>query len=155
MMRAPIHRCILKRERPPVSFRVWFCLDLSPCTSSMESPIPYRSSANYRVVAAAEAERQTATIDEYLTRLAESATRVWYTPVALAARGAALGVHVSLVQMCNDTLERLKLTPRPAEGDARPVRYVGFLDAPGMPTHFVRLELAPDADPAFVAASLP
>ena len=63
--------------------------------------------------------------------------------------------HVSLVQMCNDTLERLKLTPRPAEGDARPVRYVGFLDAPGMPTHFVRLELAPDADPAFVAASLP
>jgi len=35
------------------------------------------------------------------------------------------------------------------------VRYVGFLDAPGMPTHFVRLELAPDADPAFVAASLP
>ena len=84
-----------------------------------------------------------------------AATRVWYTPVALAARGAALGAHVSLVQMCNDTLERLKLTPRPAEGDARPVRYVGFLDAPGMPTHFVRLELAPDADPAFVAASLP
>ena len=62
---------------------------------------------------------------------------------------------VSLVQMCNDTLERLKLTPRPTEGDARPVRYVGFLDAPGMPTHFVRLELAPDANPAFVAASLP
>ena len=127
-----------------------------PATAAwLESPIPYRSSANYRVVAAAEAERQTATIDEYLTRLAESATRVWYTPVALAARGAALGAHVSLVQMCNDTLERLKLTPRPAEGDARPVRYVGFLDAPGMPTHFVRLELAPDADPAFVAASLP
>ena len=127
-----------------------------PATAAwLESPIPYRSSANYRVVAAAEAERQTATIDEYLTRLAESATRVWYTPVALAARGAALGAHVSLVQMCNDTLERLKLTPRPTEGDARPVRYVGFLDAPGMPTHFVRLELAPDADPAFVAASLP
>ena len=111
--------------------------------------------AAQKTTSAAEAERQTATIDEYLTRLAESATRVWYTPVALAARGAALGAHVSLVQMCNDTLERLKLTPRPAEGDARPVRYDGFLDAPGMPTHFVRLELAPDADPAFVAASLP
>ena len=43
-----------------------------------------------------------------------------------------------------------------ADGDARPVRYVGWLDAPGMPSHFVHLArhptLAPDVD---VAALLP
>ena len=63
---------------------------------------------------------------------------------------------VVVVQLRDDSLERLALTPRPADGDARPVRYVGWLAAPGMPSHFVPLArhptLAPDVD---VAALLP
>ena len=98
----------------------------------------------------------TAAVDEYLAELASSPTRVWYTPVALVARGAALGVHICVLQLRDDALERLPLTPRPAAGDTRPTRYVGWLEAPGMPSHFVRLErradLPPDLD---VAEMLP
>mmetsp|Transcript_22408 Transcript_22408/g.72000 ORF Transcript_22408/g.72000 Transcript_22408/m.72000 type:complete len:358 (+) Transcript_22408:58-1131(+) len=91
-----------------------------------------------------EAALRTAALNEYLTELAASPTRVWYTPVALVARGAALGANVCVLELRDDLLERLPLTPRPADDDSRPVRYVGWLEGPGMPSHFVRLERQAD-----------
>ena len=102
-----------------------------------------------------EADR-TAAIEEYLTQLAASPSRVWYTPVALVARGAALGAYVVVVQIRHDSLDRISLTPRQADGDVRPVRYIGYLDAPGMPSHFVRLARGRQIDPDMdIAALLP
>ena len=53
---------------------------------------------------------RTAAIEEYLTQLAASPSRVWYTPVALVARGAALGAYVVVVQLRHDSLDRISLT---------------------------------------------